>query len=155
METTLSTEIRNLFADYLTRNGLRQTQERFAILEQTYAMEGHFDVETLYKKMLVEKGFHISRATMYNTVELLVNAHLLVRHQFGSLAAQYEPRIQADQHFHVVCTHCGAIREIKDDTLRETVLNKHITKFTAEYYSLYIFGICSKCKYAMKRKNQL
>lgn len=155
METTLSTDIRNLFSDYLNRNGLRQTQERFAILEQAYIMEGHFDVETLYKKMLDEKGFHISRATMYNTIELLVAAHLLVRHQFSSLAAQYETRTEADKHFHLVCTHCGAIREIKDDHIRETVLSKRITKFTADYYSLYIFGLCSKCKYALKRKNQL
>lgn len=155
METTLSTEIRNQFADYLLRNGFRQTQERFAILEQAYNMEEHFDVETLYKKMLDEKGFHISRATLYNTIELLVACRLLVRHQFGTLAAQYEARTKADKHFHVICTHCGAIREIKDDNVRNAVLNKRITKFTAEYYSLYIFGLCSKCKYALKRKNQL
>lgn len=155
METTLSTEIRNQFADYLIRHGFRQTQERFAILEQAYNMEEHFDVETLYKKMLNEKGFHISRATLYNTIELLVACRLLVRHQFGTLAAQYEARIKADKHFHIICTHCGAIREIKDDNVRNTVLNKRITKFTAEYYSLYIFGLCSKCKYALKRKNQL
>lgn len=155
MESTLSTEIRRLFTDYLVHNGHRQTRERYAILEQAYAMEGHFDVETLYNKMLEEKCFHISRATLYNTIELLVSARLLVRHQFGTLAAQYEVRTLADKHYHLVCTHCGSVREIKDDAIRDIILGKRITKFTPEYYSLYIFGLCSKCKYALKRKNQI
>ena len=153
METTLSTEIRNLFTEYLLRNGHRQTRERYAILEQAYAIDGHFDVETLYNKMLEEKCFHISRATLYNTIELLVAARLLVRHQFGSFAAQYEPRIRADKHYHLICTHCGSVREIKDEHIHDLVFGKRITKFTPEYYSLYIFGLCSKCKYALKRKN--
>lgn len=154
MDTTLSIKIRNLFTDYLIRNGHRQTRERYAILEQVYAMEGHFDVETLYNKMLEEKSFHISRATLYNTIELLVAARLLVRHQFSTLAAQYEIKISADTHYHLICTHCGSIREIKDENIHRQIISKKLTKFTAEYYSLYIFGICSKCKYAMKRKNQ-
>lgn len=153
METTLSTDIRNLFTDYLVRNGHRQTRERYAILEQVYAMEGHFDVETLYNKMLEEKCFRISRATLYNTIELLVDARLLVRHQFDSLAAEYEIRSRADKHYHLICTRCGIVREIKDEGIHDLVFGKRITKFTPEYYSLYIFGLCSKCKYALKRKN--
>ncbi|MCC8171594.1 MAG: transcriptional repressor [Parabacteroides sp.] len=155
MDTTLSTEIRDLFTDYLTRNGHRQTRERYAILEQVYDMKGHFDVETLYNKMLEEKSFHISRATLYNTIELLITAGLLVRHQFGTLAAQYETRASADTHFHLLCTHCGVVREIRDENIKRQITGKKIPKFTTEYYSLYIFGICSKCKYALKRKNQL
>lgn len=155
MENTLNTKIRNLFTEYLIKNGHRQTKERYAILEYAYAIKGHFDVETLYCNMLEEKKFRVSKATLYNTIELLVNARLIVRHQFGTLAVQYEKAAVAETHYHLVCTHCGAISEYKDDNLTQIVQSKKITKFTPEYYSLYIYGLCSKCKYALKRKNLL
>lgn len=152
MKIALNTEIRNLFTEYLIKNGHRQTKERYAILEHVYAIDGHFDVEGLYISMLEEKKFHVSRATIYNTIELLVEAHLVVRHQFGTIAVQYERSTAAETHYHLVCSHCGNIREYKDDNLMQIVKNKKITKFTPEYYSLYIYGLCSKCKYALKRK---
>lgn len=155
MESLFNTKIRNLFTEYLIKNGHRQTKERYAILEHAYAIKGHFDVEMLYNSMLEEKRFRVSRATLYNTIELLVDARLVVRHQFGTLAVQYEKTAAAETHYHLVCTHCGAINEYKDDNLKQIVQSKKIIKFTPEYYSLYIYGLCSKCKYALKRKNLL
>lgn len=152
MKTGLNTEIRNLFTEYLIKHELRQTKERYVILEHIYSLDNHFSVETLYTDLVEEKKFHVSKSTLYNTIELLVAAKLVTRHQFGTMAVQYEKATAAITHYHLVCSHCGVIREYKDDNLMQIVKNKKITKFTPECYSLYIYGLCSKCKYAMKRK---
>ena len=144
---------RELFTEYLTRKGHRKTPERYAILDHVCAINGHFDVEMLYQR-LEGANFHVSRATLYNTIELLVDARLLVRHQFGTQGVQYECAEKAAGHFHLVCSHCGRIQEYKDQALKASVLSKKFTKFTPEYFSMYIFGLCSKCKYALKRKEK-
>lgn len=152
MKVELNTETRDSFTEYLIKHNLRQTKERYVILEQIYSLNGHFNVESLYVSLLEDKKFHVSKATLYNTIELLVAARLVIRHQFGTMAVQYEKATDAATHHHLVCTHCGLIREYKDDSLTQNVINRKITKFSPEYYSLYIYGLCSKCKYALKRK---
>ncbi len=137
MDKISALQKRELFTEYLTRKGHRKTPERYAILDHVCAINGHFDVEMLYQS-LEGANFHVSRATLYNTIELLVDARLLVRHQFGTQGVQYECAEKAAGHFHLVCSHCG----------------KKFTKFTPEYFSMYIFGLCSKCKYALKRKEK-
>ena len=82
-------QVEGLFEAYLEQNGHRKTPERFAILSQVYSYEGHFDVDTLYEVM--EQGeYRVSRATLYNTLDLLMDCNLVRRHQFGDQGAQYE-----------------------------------------------------------------
>lgn len=96
--------------------------------------------------------FHVSRATVYNTVDVLVDSGLIVRHQLTAQAVQYELRMLAETHSHLICTKCGAIRELKDATLKKDVGALKISRFTPEYHALYIYGLCSKCKYRLQRK---
>lgn len=137
--------------DYLTDRNLRKTTERYAILDCICGIAGHFEVETL-QKLLDEANFHVSRATIYNTIELLVNASLVVRHQFTSQIVQYELKVVAETHHHLVCTHCGAVCEVKGAEVTKLISGKRFPKFSAEYYSLYIYGICSKCKFKQRQK---
>lgn len=112
---------------------------------------GHFDMCLLHQK-LEEMNFHVSRATVYNTVDVLVDSGLIVRHQLTAQAVQYELRMLAETHLHLICMKCGAIRELKDATLRKDVGALKISRFTPEYHALYIYGLCSKCKYRLQRK---
>ena len=64
-------QVEGLFEAYLEQNGHRKTPERFAILSQVYSYEGHFDVDTLLERMK-QGGAKVSRATLYNTIELLL-----------------------------------------------------------------------------------
>ena len=144
------------FTQYLTEKSLRKSTVRYMILAHICHIRGHFDVEMLLQQ-LEEHNFHVSRASIYNTIELLMDAELVVRHQFSSQLVQYELKSIAATHHHAVCTCCGAVKEFKNDKTSKEIANQKIIKFTYEYHSLYIYGICSKCKFRLnlqkKEKN--
>ena len=118
MEAKVYTEIRALFTEYLTEKKLRKTEERYAIFKEICAFPGHFDVCMLSDR-LEQDNFHVSKATLYNTLDVLVDAGLVVRHQITVQSVQYELRIYADTHLHLVCTRCWAIREL---VLRRSII---------------------------------
>ncbi|HCK21535.1 MAG TPA: transcriptional repressor, partial [Bacteroidetes bacterium] len=94
-------EVKNIFSAHMEQNGLRKTPERFAILEEIYRRNDHFDAETLYNEMLRQQ-YRVSRATVYNTLDLLVSCDLVTRHQFGKNQAQYERSYGYRQHDHII-----------------------------------------------------
>ena len=70
----------------------------------------------------------------------MVDSGLIVRHQLTAQAVQYELRMLAETHLHLICMKCGAIRELKDATLKKDVGALKISRFTPEYHALYIYG---------------
>ena len=103
MDAKKYTEMQDLFTRYLAEKKLRKTEERYAILECICSFPGHFDMCLLHQK-LEEMNFHVSRATVYNTVDVLVDSGLIVRHQLTAQAVQYELRMLAETHLHLICT---------------------------------------------------
>ncbi len=138
---------------YLTSKKLRKTPERFAILEQIYNMNRHFDVDTLYEIMQAS-GYRVSRATVYNTVDLLVECNLIVKHQFGTNMAHYEKAFNTDNHFHLICTNCNNVIEVKDEDLNNQLKSRKFKNFEVTGYNLYIYGLCNKCS-AKDRNNTI
>jgi Fur family ferric uptake transcriptional regulator len=145
-------KMREILTGYLEKKQLRKTMERYTILECICRIQGHFDVETL-RKHVVENHFRVSQTAVYNTIELLMDAGLVVRHQFFSQVVQYELKSAALTHHHVICHYCGGIREVKTEKVKIPADYK-ITKFTPEYHSLYIYGMCSKCKFREKSQRK-
>ena len=142
--------VRGTFEQYLQSRGLRKTQERFAILDAIYSIDGHFTMEELMDIMNASK-FHVSRATLYNTMELLSEAHLVIRHKFDN-SSQYEKSFNMTTHFHRICMTCGSVTEVRDEKLRRVIENTHSKGFSIAHTSLYMYGMCSKCKAAKSRK---
>lgn len=131
------------FRRFLARGKFRKTPERFTILRRVLTMDSHFDVESLHHA-LEGDGFHVSRATVYNTVELLEKAAILRKNEFGQPAAVYE--LTTDRHIHLVCRNCGSIQEIPaPPDLTGQVMALEMPGFKAESCSITVTGLCEKC----------
>ena len=132
---------REKFRQYLADKRLRKTPERFALLDKALSLTGHFGADVLYECMEAS-GYHVSRATIYSTLELLVDCGLLNRHMFGSRKTCFE--VALGSHFHLVCNACGKIREIEEEQLSH-MDNAMLDGFQPTYCSTMVYGICREC----------
>lgn len=152
MIENIQQEVREILANYIEKNQLRKTPERFSILEMIYDTEGHFDAEQLYINIR-NNNINVSRATVYNTLEVLVACELVTKHQFGSNHAVYEKAYGSRQHDHLICVDCGEVFEFCDPRLQQ------IKKTAAELFeqkiknhALTLYGSCQKENCSKKKK---
>ncbi|MDR1562787.1 MAG: transcriptional repressor [Dysgonamonadaceae bacterium] len=145
------TRAKALLDKYLSQKQYRKTAERYAILDLIYSNRGHFEIEWLYQEM-EKQEFRVSKATIYNTMQLLVECQLVLKHQFTKNVSVYERAIGNDLHHHLICTQCGKVIEYKDPGLIQFINEKGIKRFTPAYYNLNIYGICSTCTRKKKKK---
>ena len=137
-------EVRDAFSSFLKRRNQRQTPERFAVLEEAYATGDHFDADELYIR-LRQKEVRVSRATVYNTLDLLLECDLVIRHQFGKNQAKYERAYSYRQHDHLICMDCNELFEFCDPRLQSIQeMVAEIFQFEIKNHSLNLYGQCQR-----------
>jgi Fur family ferric uptake transcriptional regulator len=146
-------EVKRIFTDFLEKKGQRKTPERYAILDEIYSKKAHLDVDTLFIQMK-NRNYQVSRATVYNTLDLLLECGLVVKHQFGQNLAQFEQAHGYKQHDHMICNLCGKVTEFCDPRLSQTEkMMGDLMNFDIQHHSLNLFGnpkvdengICLNC----------
>jgi Fur family ferric uptake transcriptional regulator len=135
-----------ILTQYLRKQGkLRATPSRYAVLETVLQTQGHFDAEGLYYRM-ISQGLRISKATVYNTLELLQDCGLVSKYRFAENTSRYEKAYGKPHHHHLICLGCGDILEFVNDrleTIQEEVCKQN--EFAPQSSSLQIFGTCKRC----------
>jgi Fur family ferric uptake transcriptional regulator len=131
---------------YLEKNQLKQTRQREQIVEHFLALNDHLSAEELFAQ-LKETGLNIGLATIYRTLNLLVDAGLLEQKTFAEGKTLFEVQVPGEHHDHLVCVSCGKIIEFENEQIEE--LQEKVAKkygFTLKSHRLDLFGHCKDCK---------
>jgi len=150
MKETVNSSVRAILTNYLEQSNHRKTPERFAVLDTVYQFDRSFSIQEL-SESLEKAKFHVSRATLYNTLKLLLKLRLVVCHRLEE-GTKYEASYGTDNHCHQVCTVCGKVKEISVPNIVKEVNETHLRRFRKEGFTLYIYGTCSTCQAKITRK---
>jgi Fur family ferric uptake transcriptional regulator len=139
-----------IFRGFLKEAKNRITPERFEVMEYALSYDGHFGADDLFIKMKNSKS-RVSRATVYNTLELLVQCNLLSKRNFGDYLSRYESNFKRQQHDHLICVDCGKIVEFSDSrvsSIPAKICNE--LGFELDSYSFNLFARCKNKKNCKK-----
>jgi len=140
------------FTEFLNMKKLRKTTERFMILDAIYSQPSFFDAKTLKKSL--QCGFPVSLATIYNTLELLLQCNLIIRHTFDLRVVKYDKTPLGANHYYRICMQCGNYKEFTDLKLKKSISLRKFSAFKTMHHSLYFYGFCKKCEQKNSKNNR-
>jgi Fur family ferric uptake transcriptional regulator len=135
---------------HLRKSGFRWTSQRSLIVRTALANHAHFTAEQLLE-LCRKHDPKVSRATVYRTLAVLEEAGFVEGLETGDGGRRFEHVLNHEHHDHMVCLHCGAIVEFRDDELerRQEAAARRVG-FRIERHSLRIYGACRDCQKAQR-----
>ncbi len=130
-------------AERIRRQGMRVTPQRRAIVRHLVGNTQHPTVESLYEAVRAEMPT-VSRKTVYQTVhdlEALGEIHLL---DLGTGSVRVDPNVE-NAHHHLVCTRCGAVRDVPVQFPEISLRPQQRRRFTVESVEVNFRGFCDGC----------
>ena len=153
MKDSVKAAVERILDSYLEMNNHRKTPERYAILNAVYSINRHFSLDELGEKLAKDYKFPVSRATLYNTLNLFMELRLVIRHRFQG-STMYEACYDNNSHCHQMCTVCGKVTEVRSQEINEAIAALHLKRFRKDGFTLYIYGICSTCQAKLTRQKK-
>ncbi len=138
-------DILQLVRDEARRRGVRWTNQRQTIVDTFIGCAEHITVEELHRRVRqIDRS--VSAATVYRTVNMLVDLGVAHKRNFGSGSASFESAINKEHHDHLVCVACGVIHEFHHDrieSLQEEIAETH--GFRLHHHRMELYGVCAEC----------
>jgi len=144
-EPTDTGKLRERFADYVRKNGLKSTQQRDVIVDHFLRSSGHISIDDLLSKVR-RKNPSIGYATVYRTMKLLTEAGIAAARQFGDGQTRFEVSDGEGHHDHLICTQCGLILEFENDAIErlQEEMAENLGGFVLSRHKLELYGLCAK-----------
>lgn len=139
--------------EYMDEHRMRRTPERFEVLKAVCQMPGIFSIDELAQFMSEQAEFNVSRVTIFNTMNLLEKAHIVVRHTLAH-TAHYECCMRPKAHICTVCTICGKVQNIEKPAIAAALADIKVRLFTVTQPVLYLHGICRTCSMAESKRRK-
>lgn len=134
-----------MLSAYMSKKGLRSTDQRRLIVETFFRSDNHVSIEELLARVR-EKDRRVGYATVYRTLKLLTQCGVAYERRFGDGLTRYELADDVTHHDHLICLACGDIIEFEEpriEELQERVARNNGFELRSHKHELY--GICPKC----------
>jgi Fur family peroxide stress response transcriptional regulator len=125
------------------KRGVPVTLQRRAVLEEILDRRDHPTADQVFDTLSSRLG-GVSRATVYRTLETLVELGLVRRMAHVGAVARFDP--VTERHHHLVCDLCGKVVDLPDDSVARVAAPKTPPGFTIRDYTVHFTGICSNCR---------
>ena len=134
------TSARSHLIDQLTKAGIRPSVQRLAVLEYVASSTTHPTADEIYMHLKEQRPM-LSRATVFNTLRLLAEKHLINDIDIAAESTRYDSA-DYQPHAHFLCRQCGRIFDVPFD-----ISALHAPDaFKCDNVNLYFKGICPQCK---------
>lgn len=134
------------FRGWLVEQHLPVTRQRDRIAEIIFSSDDHLSADGVARK-LRERGDRVGTATVYRTLDVLVQSGLVRVHDFGEGFKRYEPVPTRETHEHLLCTRCGAVVEFANERMERIlpiIAEEH--GFQLQRHEVKLFGVCQECR---------
>ena len=136
----IDSKIVEKFKEALYSEGLRFTDQRLVILEDILNSEEHRDCDEIYDS-LTSKGCKVSKATIYRTLDVLIDYDFIRKLDIGDGAIKYEAKLGSPHHDHMICIETGDIIEFHNEeieSLQDQIAKEHGYEVIRHVHQLFV-----------------